>query len=38
VTGLAKNGDHWQNELYDKAKVNVRVEVNGGIGEIRLIG
>jgi len=38
VTGLQKEGDHWENDLYDKAKVNVRVEVNGGIGEIRLIG
>ena len=38
VTGLEKHGDHWQNDLFDKAKVNVRVEVNGGIGEIRLIG
>jgi hypothetical protein len=38
VTGLQKEGDHWENELYDKAKVNVRIEVNGGIGEIRLIG
>jgi hypothetical protein len=38
VTGLQKEGDHWQNDLYDKAKVNVKIEVNGGIGEIRLIG
>jgi len=38
VTGLEKHGDHWENSLYDKAKVNVRVEVNGGIGEVRLIG
>jgi hypothetical protein len=38
VTGLQKDGDHWQNDLYDKAKVNVKIEVNGGIGEIRLIG
>ena len=38
VTGLQKQGDHWQNDLYDKAKVNVRIDVKGGIGEIRLIG
>lgn len=38
VSGLEKRGDHWENDLYDKAKVNVRVEVKGGIGEIRLIG
>lgn len=37
VTGLEKHGDHWENDLYDKAKVNVRFEINGGIGEIRLI-
>jgi hypothetical protein len=38
VTGLEKHGDHWQNSLYDNAKVNVKIEVNGGIGEVRLIG
>jgi hypothetical protein len=38
VTGLDKEGDHWQNDLYDKAKVNVKINVEGGIGEIRLIG
>jgi hypothetical protein len=38
VTGLQKQGDHWENDLYDKAKVNVHIDVKGGIGEIRLIG
>ncbi len=37
VTGLDKQGDHWQNSLYDNSKVNVRVKVEGGIGEIRII-
>jgi hypothetical protein len=37
VTGLEKQGDHWQNNLYDNAKVNVRLKVQGGIGEIRII-
>lgn len=37
VTGLDKEGDHWQNSLYDNGKVNVRVKVQGGIGEIRII-
>lgn len=37
VTGLDKQGDHWQNSLYDNSKVNVRVKVQGGIGEIRII-
>jgi len=36
VRGLEKHGDHWENDLYDKAKVNVRLEVAGGIGEIRI--
>jgi hypothetical protein len=38
VTGLEKVGDHWENNLFDNAKVNVRLKVNGGIGEIRIIG
>ena len=38
VTGLEKKGDHWENNLYDGAKVNVRLKVSGGIGEIRIIG
>ncbi len=38
VTGLHKEGDHWENDLYDKAKVNVRIDAKGGIGEIKLIG
>lgn len=38
VSGLDKAGDHWQNNLYDKAKVNVHVSVDGGIGEIDMIG
>ncbi len=37
VTGLDKKDDHWQNNLYDKAKVNVHLKVEGGIGEIRII-
>ncbi len=37
VQGLEKKGDHWENKLYDTAKVNVRVKVEGGVGEIRLI-
>lgn len=38
VTGLQKVGDHYENALYDKAKVNVRVKVEGGIGQIDLLG
>jgi hypothetical protein len=36
VTGLQKQGDHWENDLYNKAKVTVKVDVNGGIGEINI--
>lgn len=38
VRGMQKMGDHWVNEAYDTAKVKVRVDVNGGIGRIELIG
>jgi len=38
VTGLEKRGDHWENTLYDNSKVNLRLKVQGGIGEIRIIG
>jgi uncharacterized protein DUF2154 len=37
VRGLHKQGDIWRNDLYDTAKVSVRVRVHGGIGEIRII-
>jgi hypothetical protein len=38
VTGLESRGDHYENSLYGTAKVNVRLKVEGGIGEIRIIG
>ncbi len=38
VSGLDKHGDHYENSLYDKSKVTVHVKVDGGIGEIRLVG
>jgi N-terminal domain of toast_rack, DUF2154 len=37
VSGLDKHGDHWENDLYEKAKVNVHLEVTGGIGKIRIM-
>jgi len=37
VHGLQKRGDSWTSESWDKAQNRVRVEVHGGIGEIRLI-
>ena len=36
VTGLEKHGDHWENDLYNKSKVTVKLQVNGGIGEIKI--
>jgi N-terminal domain of toast_rack, DUF2154 len=38
ITGLDKQGDHYQNSLYDKSKVNLNLKVDGGIGQIRVIG
>ena len=38
VTGLSKKDSHWENDLYDKAKANLRLKVQGGIGEIKIIG
>jgi N-terminal domain of toast_rack, DUF2154 len=38
VSGLEKHGDHYENSLYDNAKANIRLKVEGGIGEIRIIG
>ncbi|MGH9584085.1 MAG: toast rack family protein [Bryobacteraceae bacterium] len=38
VVGLEKTGDHYENALYDHSNVNIHVTVEGGIGEIRLIG
>jgi hypothetical protein len=38
VTGLEQKNGAWENSLYDNAKVNVRLKVESGIGEIRIIG
>jgi hypothetical protein len=35
--GLRRQGDHWVNDSYDDAKVRIRVDVEGGIGQINLI-
>jgi N-terminal domain of toast_rack, DUF2154 len=37
VRGLQKNGNHWENDAYDTAKVNVHVKVEGGIGQIEIL-
>jgi hypothetical protein len=38
VSGLEKKGQYYENSLYDNSKVNVRLKVEGGIGEIQIIG
>ncbi len=38
ITGLSQKDGAWENDLYDNAKVNVRLKVESGIGEIRIIG
>jgi hypothetical protein len=37
VSGLRQEGDHWISEGYEQAARKIRVDVTGGIGEIRLI-
>jgi hypothetical protein len=37
VRGLKRDGSRWVNEAYETSKVQVRVDVNGGIGSINLI-
>jgi hypothetical protein len=38
VSGLTKHEGYYSNDLYGTAKVNVLLQVEGGIGEIRIIG
>jgi hypothetical protein len=37
VRGLHHEGGHWVSESYDQAENKIRIDVQGGIGEIRLI-
>jgi hypothetical protein len=37
VNGLRKIGNHWESESYAKAENKLRLEVHGGIGEIKII-
>ena len=37
VEGLTMHGDHYENDSYQSAKVTVRLTVEGGVGEIRII-
>lgn len=38
VSGLENRGDHYENKLYGSSKVQVNLRVEGGIGQIRIIG
>ena len=37
VTGLNKDGDRYTNEAYERASVHIRLDVQGGVGTIKLI-
>jgi hypothetical protein len=37
VTGLQKSGNHYVNEAYERAKVRIRLDIQGGVGSIKLI-
>jgi hypothetical protein len=37
VRGMRKEGSRWINDAYDSSKVQIRVDVSGGIGQINLI-
>jgi hypothetical protein len=37
VTGLRRQGDHWINDAYENARRTIRVDVQGGIGEISVV-
>jgi len=37
VRGLHNRGGYWASDSWDRAENKIRVEVHGGIGEIRLI-
>ena len=37
VTGLRKDGDHWVNDAHGTSKVQVKLDVQGGVGQINVI-
>jgi hypothetical protein len=37
VTGLRKSGDHYVNDAYERAGVRIRLDIQGGVGSIKLI-
>lgn len=38
VTGLRKSGDRYVNDAYEQATVRIRLDIQGGVGSIKLIG
>jgi hypothetical protein len=37
VRGLRKLGDHWESDTYNQAANRIRLDVHGGIGEIKIV-
>lgn len=37
VRGLRREGDHWMSDSYQQSKNKIRIEIQGGIGAIKLI-
>jgi len=37
TSGLRREGEHWVNDAYDRAKTTIHLDVQGGIGAINLI-
>jgi predicted membrane protein len=37
VTGLRKSADHYVDDAYERAAVRIRLDIQGGVGSIRLI-
>ena len=37
VTGLRKSGDRYVNDAYERAAVRIRLDIQGGVGSIKLI-
>jgi hypothetical protein len=38
VDGLRRSGEYWVNDAYGRSGVDLRLEISGGIGSIRIIG
>jgi hypothetical protein len=37
VTGLRKSGDHYVNDAYERASVRIHLDIQGGVGSVKLI-